>query len=131
MTARISRLHAMRVLVIGRDRRFLRVASAVLGQRGHTTRTSEKSGELWAVMRFWKPHVVVLDITGAVGSHVRTAAAIEAGSPETAVVLMGDGAAAERCGALPKWSALEELAESVESRYLGVNTVQGVVNVFA
>jgi DNA-binding NtrC family response regulator len=131
VSAQVARIHAMRVLVLGRDRRFLRVASAVLGQAGHTARTTEKSGELWAVMRFWRPNVVVLDVTGAVGSHVRTAAAIEAGHPDTAVVLVGDGAGAARCGALPKWSALEELAESVESRYLGVNTVQGVVDVFA
>lgn len=125
----VARLHVIRVLVGGRDRRFLRAASAMLAHGGCATKSTEKASELQPIVHRWRPHVVVLDASGGLGAAVRTAAAIEASHPATSVVLVGDGPDAGRCGALPKWSALDHLAESVERRYRGEHSTQGDLHV--
>src|SRR4051812_10633766 len=106
----VTRLRATRVLVAGSDRRYLRAALAVLSQNGCAAYTIEKASELRDAADRFRPDVIVVDATGAVGRTVRIAAALDASEPDIEVVLVADGADAGRCGAQPKWEALEDLA---------------------
>lgn len=113
----VARLRPIRVLLVGRDRRYLRAANAMLRQSACETRSTEKVSAVPSLRARWSPDVVVLDASGAVALTMRLAAAVEAGEPKAAVVVVADKPSAARVRALPKWESLKQLPEMVERGY--------------
>jgi DNA-binding NtrC family response regulator len=126
----VTRLHTIRVLLAGRDRRFLRAAGALLGQSGFVTKSLEKTSEIHSVVVRWRPNVVVIDASGAVARSLRAAAAVEAADPPTPVLVVADEPDVDRCRGLAKWEAFDDLPLTVERTYLagagqGVSVANG------
>ena len=119
-TSSVRRLHRLRVLVVGRDRRFLRVASVLLARRGCAVEVSDNPDELFDRVSTRRADVVVLDGTDSLRAAARAMAALEAQWPPVQVVVVYDDAGHGPNNGLhvvPKWGAFDRLAEVVEGCY--------------
>jgi hypothetical protein len=115
----VEPLRPIRVLVSSRDRRFLAAAAFFLTRRRLCVEATTDSKELVRAVEETRADVVVVDATESVSAAARTAGAIEGRHPRTRVILLLDRPD-ELCAAprtLPKWGALERLADAVVHAY--------------
>jgi PleD family two-component response regulator len=118
--ASVSRLRPLRVLLVGHDRRFLRMAGMLFSRHGWDVAQLERSSELLDEVHRRQPNVVVLDGTASLNATARVVAALEAlpGPVHPLVVYEGtDEDALRKLRLLPKWGAFDEIVREVERLY--------------
>lgn len=118
--ATVHRLRPIRVLLIGTDPRFLRVAGALLASEGHAVQTSDKPNELLELVYAQGSDVAVIDASSSLTHAARAAASLEAMPAPVAAVLVADQQRIPSVGALAlvaKWGSFQELSERVERAY--------------
>ena len=116
----VRRLRPIRVLLVGRDRRFLRAAAVLLGRRGCEVRTIERPSELLETVEAQRTNVVVLDGTDSISATARAVAALETLPVPVSWLIVYEGSDEEplrQLRLLPKWGAFEEIASEVERLY--------------
>jgi chemotaxis response regulator CheB len=119
-TARVRPLRRIRVLLVSRDRRFLRVAAFILRRKGFVVDTTPQSKTALALAERCHPDVVVMDGNGSLNEAARSLAGIEKLRPAVAVVVVSEHAdkpAVRGFRLLPKWSAGDRLAAEIERAY--------------
>src|SRR5436190_1046048 len=82
---------SIRVLLGASDRRFLRVASFLLGRNGFSVATAHRMSDLMDAIERGRADVVVLDASGPERWPVRAAAALDADRARAAVLVVADG----------------------------------------
>jgi DNA-binding response OmpR family regulator len=100
------------VLLGASDRRFLRVASFLLGRNGFAVSRANRLPELMEAVERGRADVVVLDASGPERWTIRAAAALDDGSAGVAVLVVGDGAEGAE-STLPKWGSFNRLVEEI------------------
>jgi len=115
-TGKVTRFQPLRVLLAGRDRRYLRVTSFLLEQRGFVVRSVNPDDAADAAHRH-RADVVLLEGDRLRTDAARRAAAIAALNPNTHVILMVDSTPPGPTGVtmLTKWADLDELVEEIEA----------------
>jgi CheY-like chemotaxis protein len=112
----VTRFQPLRVLLAGRDRRYLRVTSFLLEQRGYVVRSSNPDDAADAAHRH-RADVVLLEGDRLRTEAARRAAATVALNPNTGVILMVDAPPPGPTGLtmLRKWADLDELVDEIET----------------
>jgi ActR/RegA family two-component response regulator len=103
----VRSLRRQRVLVITRDRRYLRTAGFLLARAGFAVDRAERVSEALELVDRHQPDVVVVDASGAVPAAARLAAAIEGIRPAARVFVVSEDEerfAAVNLRLFPKWS---------------------------
>ena len=117
---KVRPIQPLRVLLAGRDERFLRVASFLLARNGYTVETTPKLGDVAELVEQRRPNVVVLDVGGGAAA-ARAAAAVQGLDPMIGLLLVADdadGGASSGFTTLSKWAPIEKLVEAVALAYL-------------
>jgi|SRR5215210_5276607 len=117
---KVHRLQPLRVLLSGRDRRFIRVTSFLLTQRGYEVADSNPRRTLEAV-ELHRPDVVLVEATSSRVMAARKVAAIQALSTAPSVVLLFDDHEQNGWRGLPgvrKWSSVDALVDEIEAAAL-------------
>jgi CheY-like chemotaxis protein len=118
--ASVLRLHRIRVLLVGTDRRFLRVAGALLASEGHLVNSSERPSDLIELVHQLGTDVAVIDASRSLPEAVRAAASLRALPAPVAAVLVADGDRLAHLGAMElvrKWGSFDELSSRVQEAY--------------
>jgi ActR/RegA family two-component response regulator len=111
----VRSLRRQRVLVITRDRRYLRTAGFLLARAGFAVDRAERVSEALELVDRHQPDVVVVDASGSVPAAARLAAAIEGLRPGARVFVVSEneeGSLAVNLRLFPKWS-VEALVSEV------------------
>ena len=110
-------LAPIRVLLAGRDRRFLKVSGFLLARRGFVPETCLNPDDLMQLVDLYEPDVVVLDGSDAPAATARSVAALEALHPRIGVLVVADETHGDEGTPhiLSKWGGLEWLAQEVEA----------------
>ncbi len=114
MVKNVRRLQPLRVLLTGRDRRFIRVTSFLLAQRGYDVAHSE----LLAAAARHRADVVLLETDGSLASAARELAALQALPAAPGVLLVLQSGERERWSGIPgveKWAPVEALIGEIEA----------------
>jgi CheY-like chemotaxis protein len=119
-TGTVTRFKPLRVLLAGRDRRYIRVTSFLLEQRGYVVRSAQPEDAAEAAKRH-RADVVLLEGDRMRTDAARRAAAIAALNPNTHVILVVDATPNGPIGVtlLRKWAELDELVDEIEAAVLG------------
>jgi len=120
--AKVHRLQPLRVLLSGRDRRFLRVTSFLLAQRGYDVHDTSPRKTLEAVERH-RADVVLLETDASRTMAARKIAALQAlaAAPSVLVVVEGDDDEQQHWQGLPavrKWTPIDTLVAQIEAAAL-------------
>jgi hypothetical protein len=120
VTTNVRRLQPLRIVVSGRDRRFVRVTSFLLGRRGYDVRDARAVDVVDAAEQH-RADVVVLELAG--GSRVtagRAMTALQASDTSPAVLLVCEGADGRWNGfpIVEKWIPIERLVDEIEAAAL-------------
>ncbi len=112
-------LRPIRVLVVSRDRPFVAMARFLLARDGLEAQVSNRPGDLFELVR-QGVDVVVIDATASLANAASAAAELEALYPGIGVIVVCDerGPQARALPVLPKWAALEGLADAARRAYL-------------
>ena len=116
------RLRPIRVLLVGRDRRFARVTRLLLERSGCEVDSIESSLNLPDVVRERRINVVLVDASGAITATARSIAALEAQDGHTGIIVVAEhpkSPTLETLPLLPKWGDYENLLAHVEAAYAG------------
>jgi CheY-like chemotaxis protein len=118
-TAKVHRLQPLRVLLSGRDRRFLRVTSFLLTIRGYDVQDTSPRKTLEAVERH-RADVVLLETGPSRTIAARKIAALQALASAPSVLLVVDGDDDEEQGwqglpAIKKWTPIDSLVAQIET----------------
>jgi CheY-like chemotaxis protein len=116
----VFRPEPVRVLLVGNDRRFLRVAGALLAAEGHIVESSERCSELLELVHRLDTDVAVIDASRSLTNAVRAAASLRALPAPVATVLVAErngNAAVPGTAVVYKWGGFEELCSRVEEAY--------------
>lgn len=116
----VRRLHPVRVLLVGTDRRFLRVAGALLASEGHLVKSSERPSDLIELVHGLGTDVAVIDASRSLPEAVRAAASLRALPQPVAAVLVADRdrlAQLSGVAVVRKWGNFDELSTKVEEAY--------------
>jgi CheY-like chemotaxis protein len=121
-TGTVTRFQPLRVLLAGRDRRYIRVTSFLLERRGYTVRSTTVDDVAEAAQRY-RSDVVLLEGDRVRTDAARRAAAVAALNPTARVILVVDTPAPAWTGleTLRKWMELDELVEEIEALPQHVN----------
>jgi len=114
---KLHRLHPLRVLLAGRDRRFLRVTSFLLSQRGYDVVETSSKKTLQEVERH-KSDVVLLETNDTRGVAARMVAALETlPTAPSVLVVFEDNEDDRRQGfrAIVKWTPIDALVQEIET----------------
>jgi DNA-binding NtrC family response regulator len=115
--ANVRPLRPVRVLVAGRDPRYVRAMTFLLGRRGYDARPGSTSNALFADVEEHNPEVVVLVEADSFGDTVGLAVQILGLSDMVSVVVATtrhDAPPANRLRFVEKWASFDVLAEAVE-----------------
>jgi uncharacterized membrane protein (UPF0127 family) len=104
---------SIRVVVGASDRRFLRVASFLLGRNGFSVASATGFADLMGVVEQGGADVVVLDTSGSGRWTARAAAALEAWRTDVGVLVVCDESAADLPDAIPKWGSFDRIVEEI------------------
>jgi hypothetical protein len=109
----------LRVLVSGRDRRFLRVTSFLLAQRGYDVHETSPRKTLESVERH-RADVVLLETNDSRTMAARKVAALQALPVAPSVLIVYDDEPEPWPGllAVRKWTPIEKLVEQIEAAAL-------------
>jgi uncharacterized protein len=102
----------IRVLVGASDRRFLRVASFLLGRNGFAVSGATRFADVMDAVEREHADVVVLDTSGPERWPVRAAAALGHNDAPVAVLVVADDLDGTP-GALPKWGSFDRLVDAI------------------
>jgi DNA-binding NtrC family response regulator len=105
-----------RVLLVGQDRRFRAVASALLTRRDYSVAVGDGSEDIAELASREGPDVVVIDATASLTALARDVARLETLRPRVGVVVVSSDPR-DRITALPviaKWSAFDVLLEAIK-----------------
>jgi hypothetical protein len=111
----LHRLQPLRVLLAGRDRRFMRVTSFLLSQQGYDVRDAAAANAVDAA-QLHRADVVVLEDDTSRAASARAIAALGALAAAPSVVLVTDDH--QRWTGLPtvpKWAPVESFVEEIEA----------------
>jgi CheY-like chemotaxis protein len=117
----VQRLQPLRVLVSGRDRRFLRVTSFLLSRRGYDVTYAEPGDLADAAVR-QRADVVLLETQWSRGSAARVLAALQALAQPPGVLVVCDqdeGSRWDGVRSVEKWTPLDRLVSEIETVSLG------------
>jgi DNA-binding NtrC family response regulator len=120
--AGVHRLHPIRVLLVGSDRRFMRMAAMLLTRNGCTVQWTERPSDALACIKRGRTNVVVMDATSSLLEASRMMAAIETLPVPVGVLMVYEGSEADPIRSLrllPKWGAFDEIVSEVEYLYDG------------
>jgi CheY-like chemotaxis protein len=117
----VHRLHPLRVLVSGRDRRFVRVTSFLLSQRGYDVAQTSPRKTLETVQQH-RSDVVLLETSNLRVIVARQVAALQAlpVAPSVLVAFEGDedDSSWQGLSTVKKWTPIENLVEEIEAAAL-------------
>jgi CheY-like chemotaxis protein len=116
----VRRLQPLRVLLSGRDRRFVRVTSFLLSRRGYDV-TQATFGDIVEAAERHRADVVLLELSDSRMATARTIAALQASAASPGLLLLFDDGEKDRCNGLPavhKWTPIEGLIEKIETAAL-------------
>jgi uncharacterized protein len=102
----------IRVVLGASDRRFLRVASFLLGRNGFAVSSATRFAHVMDAVERGRADVVVLDVSGPERWPVRATAALEHNSSGVAVLVVADDVDGSP-GALPKWGSFDRLVDAI------------------
>ncbi len=114
---KLHRLRPLRVLLAGRDRRFLRVTSFLLAQRGYDVVETSSKKTLQAV-ELHRSEVVLLETNDSRGVAARMVATLETLSTAPSVLLVFEDDEDDRWQgfrAIKKWTPIDELVQEIET----------------
>lgn len=117
---KLRRIQPLRVLLSGRDRRFLRVTSFLLSQRGYAVLETSPRKTLETAER-QHSDVVLIDADGSKALAARKVAALQALPAAPSVLVVFDDDEEERWQGLEtvkKWTPIDALAEKIEAAAL-------------
>src|SRR5918911_1387628 len=109
----------VRVLLGASDRRFLRVASFLLGRSGFSVSGATRFADLMNAVEDGRADVVVLDASGPERWTVRAAAALDREPGGVAVLMVADDVDGAP-GALAKWGSFDRLVEAIRRAHARV-----------
>ena len=113
---KLHRLRPLRVLLAGRDRRFLRVTSFLLSQRGYDVVETSSKKTLQEVERH-KSDVILLETNDTRGVAARMVAALETLPTAPSVLVVFEDDEDDRWQgfkAVKKWTPIDELVQEIE-----------------
>jgi CheY-like chemotaxis protein len=113
----VRRLHPLRVLVSGRDRRFVRVTSFLLSQRGYDVAQSSPKKTLETAEQH-RSDVVLLETSNLRVIVARQVAALQALPVAPSVLVAFDGDEEDSWRGLltvQKWTPVETLVDQIEA----------------
>jgi DNA-binding response OmpR family regulator len=119
-TSNVHRLQPLRVLLSGRDRRFVRVTSFLLSRRGYDVTQAIPAETVKAAERY-RADVVLLETDDSRLTAARKVAALQALSTTPGVLIVVGGNDHERWDGLAtiaKWTPLDELVAEIEAASL-------------
>jgi hypothetical protein len=108
---------ALRVLLIGADRRFRDVVALLLERRGCSVRTTASIGALVDQIERERPDVAVIDVSGSPAWATRAAVTVAALEPALGIVMVDEcepGATSAAGPRLSKWGSFQRLFDAVE-----------------
>jgi CheY-like chemotaxis protein len=114
---KLHRLRPLRVLLAGRDRRYLRVTSFLLSQRGYDVVETSSKKTLQAVER-QKSDVILLETNDTRGVAARMVAALETLPTAPSVLVVFEDDEDDRWQgfkAVKKWTPIDELVQEIET----------------
>src|SRR5512133_2305414 len=114
---KLRRLRPLRVLLAGRDRRYLRVTSFLLSQRGYDVVETSSKKTLQAVERH-KSDVILLETNDTRGVAARMVAALETLPTVPSVLVVFENDEDDRWQgfkAVKKWMPIDELVHEIET----------------
>ena len=114
---KLHRLRPLRVLLAGRDRRFLRVTSFLLSQRGYDVVETSSKKTLQEVERH-KSDVILLETNDTRGVAARMVAALETLPTAPSVLVVFEDDEDDRWQgfkAVKKWTPIDELVREIET----------------
>ena len=117
----VQRLQPLRILLSGRDRRFIRVTSFLLSRRGYDVAHAEP-GDVADAAERRRADVVLLETYGARGSAARVLAALQALALPPGVLVVCDqdeGSRWDGVRSVEKWTPVERLVSEIEAASLG------------
>jgi hypothetical protein len=117
--ANLRRLQPLRVLLSGGDRRFLRVTSFLLEQRGYDVQETSPRKTLESVQRH-RADVVLLETNDSRAMAARKVAALQALPVAPSVLVVYDDEEERWPGllAVRKWTPIDALVEQIEAAAL-------------
>jgi uncharacterized membrane protein (UPF0127 family) len=104
---------SIRVVLGASDRRFLRVASFLLGRSGFAVSTATRFADLMRAVERGDPDIVVLDASPPARWTTRAAVALQSWSDDVGVLLVTDEPASGIPHMLPKWGSFDRLTEEI------------------
>jgi CheY-like chemotaxis protein len=113
---KLHRLRPLRVLLAGRDRRYLRVTSFLLSQRGYDVLETSSKKTLQAVEQH-NSDVILLETNDTRGVAARMVAALETLPTVPSVIVVFEDDEDNRWQgfkAVRKWTPIDELVEEIE-----------------
>jgi CheY-like chemotaxis protein len=116
----VRRLQPLRVLLVGRDPRFMRVTSFLLSRRGYAVARSSVADAV-AVAENQRSDVVLVELDGSRVIAGRTLAALQASAAAPGVVLLLSDAADNGwtgLRTLDKWTPIDTLSAEIEAAAL-------------
>jgi CheY-like chemotaxis protein len=114
---KLHRLRPLRVLLAGRDRRYLRVTSFLLSQRGYDVLETSSKKTLQAVERH-NSDVILLETNDTRGVAARMVAALETLPTVPSVIVVFEDDEDNRWQgfkAVRKWTPIDELVQEIET----------------
>jgi hypothetical protein len=115
--ANVHTLRPIRVLVAGRDPRYVRAMTFLLGRRGYEARSGLTAGTLFTDVEEHKPDVVILVESDSFADTVGLAVQV-LGLTDNASVIVAttrhDAPPTNRLRFVEKWASFDVLAEAVE-----------------
>jgi CheY-like chemotaxis protein len=114
---KLHRIRPLRVLLAGRDRRYLRVTSFLLSQRGYDVVETSSKKTLQAVERH-KSDVILLETNDTRGVAARMVAALETLPTAPSVLVVFEDDDDDRWQgfkAVKKWMPIDELVQEIET----------------
>lgn len=116
----VRSLHRIRVLLVSRDRRFLRVAALLFQRRGCLVEMTERPSEMLDRIAAQRTNVVVLDGSDSLSATARAMALVEALPGDVTPLVVYDGAESpplRNLSLLSKWGAFDQLLGEVQRAY--------------
>jgi hypothetical protein len=121
--ATVRPLRPIRILLAGREVRYVRAMAFLFGRGGYDTQLSLRPAMLFDDVESFRPDVAVLVEDGSFADAVGRATALIARSERLHVVLSTSRAGAPDSAQLrfvPKWGTFAELAAAVEAAWLAL-----------
>jgi CheY-like chemotaxis protein len=112
----VARLQPTRLLLVGTDMRFMRVAGALLSFEGYSVQCCDRPRELLELVYRLRTDVVVIDASRSVGEAARAAASLRALPDPVAAVLVVDQERSSPAAGVPlisKWGHFDELSARI------------------